>query len=249
MELIEQMQKDYRRIMMKTVLLTPLTFGIGRFYLWSLPLLVGMPLWFLPLLVGMPALFPIELAVLVVVVLPCAGVVYTYIIPTPQALRIYYKSREKFLAKVQQLPPEQYELLLFEYPTAKKIPIYYDRWKLIRGSEAIYVTPNFLFVPGLFLIEREEIEEIILHEMNVLYYKPQVVFSFTLKNQSKQHLMVAYSYSTCPETAEQIMAWFWGCDPNDPKLWMWTSDWFNECQKRWILQPDSFRTWRQWFEE
>jgi len=252
MELIKLMQKDYRRILLKTMFLTPITEEIGRIYMW-IPALILMPIGG-PLLIVRGMLGYVSLIdalgafawLLGICFFIRPGIIYVYMIGI---LPKYFRNHKRFVAKVEQLTPAQYEAILSEYPTARKIPIYYDQRKKILGSEAIYVTSNFLFVPGLFLIERDEIENIILYGKEYGVFLPQAIFSFTLKNQSKQNLLIAYRYFICPETAEQVMAWFWGCAPDDPKLWGRTNIWYKECEKQWPPWPASREELKRLFGE
>ena len=153
--------------------------------------------------------------------------------------------------------------MLSEYPTAKKVDFYFDRSKGILGVERIYVTDNFLFIPGLFVINRSEIENILIRnpegdngkEFVFLLISPlgkildgdrfikmyQKVSSeahqyrihpetgkltYLSKDDSEEMFRLDYSYDVHPETAEQIMAWFWQCDPNDPTLPERTKAWY-----------------------
>jgi len=84
--------------------------------------------------------------------------VIMYLIFSPVTRLLHYGvARKNFLHKVGQLERAQYEQLITEYSGKKQIKVYYDKRKKIIGSGKIYVTDNFLFVPGLLLITREEV--------------------------------------------------------------------------------------------
>lgn len=109
----------------------------------------------------------------------------------------------------------QRKALLSEYPEAKKILIYHDVKKKIVGTVRIYVTKNFLFVPGLLLAGKDEISKIVAFNA----FTPAITtFVFYCKNQPRKELVLYYRFKVCPETAEQIMAWFWNCNSDDVEL-------------------------------
>jgi len=157
-----------------------------------------------------------------------------------------YETRKSFVAKVKQLDSVQHEMLLDEYPTARKIPIFYDKRKRVAGAETIYVTENFLFVPGLFLINREEIRDVILYGAEFRTGRVKSIFSFILEDQSKQNMMLYYSYRICPETAEQVMAWFWQCEPDDPTLPERTKQFYKSCKEYWFKKSGFTRKPQPW---
>ena len=142
-------------------------------------------------------------------------------------LRKYRAHHENFISKVKALSHEQHTKLLSEYPAAMEIKIYHDKKKWIKGSEAIYVTDNFLFVPGLFLVSRHDIEDIFITSPQRRKYW-QSSFTFLLKDQSRQFIDVIYDFRICPETAEQVMAWFWQLDPNTPEIPEKVKSWYTK---------------------
>ena len=138
----------------------------------------------------------------------------------------YFLHRRRFIKTVKALDARQHKKLLSEYPSRKKIDTYYDKRKRIAGSEKVYVTENFLFMPGLFLIARDELDELEVEKMD---FDPDFSFHkmFATHNTIRfsveetdnwLYLPLNYKFKQSPETAEQIFAWFWQCDPNDPKL-------------------------------
>ena len=175
-----------------------------------------------------------------------------FLICIPFRILRYSEMHRAFVAKVKQLGRLEHEELLAEYPNWKKIDIYKNK-KRIDGKRkrsntlTIYITENFLFMPGLLLVHREELAEIKLilqktkytssspHYMgkSKIYFVKKAEASHTkpsgitgaihsdwlaeLESRSVR-LPLKYSYDKSPETAEQIMAWFWQYDPNDPAL-------------------------------
>ena len=148
----------------------------------------------------------------------------------------YNKFNREFVAKTKRLTKDQTELLLSEYPNRKKIKIYYDRKKTTLGSAAIYVTDNFLFIPGLLLIIRDELKEIKITQLYVDFSPmgtppdsragkgliniksiTRIEF-FRIGAPSIRSPLWEYRYHRSPETVEQIMAWFWQCGADDPRL-------------------------------
>ena len=106
------------------------------------------------------------------------------------------------------------------------------------------MTDNFLFVPGLLLVLREELDEIkivenyfsfrvrdLLFGILPLFPLPELnrkkggffniktvtSFEFVSKGVSLR-FPLDYSYRKSPETAEQVMAWYWQCDTKTPGL-------------------------------
>lgn len=177
-------------------------------------------------------------------------------------------AHKEFIKKVKSLDLRQYEQLLSEYPFARKIDFYDDHSKGILGVERIFVTDNFLFIPGLFLIRREEVETMVIRvperdsgkefafllvspfgkvpggdEFSRMYRKllnetyryrihPETgKRTYLLKDEAEEVFRLDYSYDRSPETAEQIMAWFWKCDPNDPTFLMRMEAWIEKCRE------------------
>ena len=163
-----------------------------------------------------------------------------YLFCLPMRRRPYVEYRKKFISKVNQLNSLQTKTLLSEYPSRKKIEIYYDKKKKTTGSVAIYVTDHFLFIPGLLLVPREEVDEIKVSELywnissrslspirqyfldtnrkGAINVKVVTRFEFISEGTDPIYSPMDYDYSVSPETAERVMAWFWQCDPNDPGL-------------------------------
>jgi len=157
-------------------------------------------------------------------------------------MRLYKKSNEAFVSKVKKMSDVQTERLMTEYSNREKILIYYGQKKKKLGSAAIYVTDNFLFIPGLLLVLREELEKIeLVNIYATLRGRDLLVWTALFpisRNTEKKGLVnikcvtridfvslgiatifpLDYNYGESPKTAEQIMAWFWQCEQNDPAL-------------------------------
>jgi len=147
----------------------------------------------------------------------------------------YLKAHKRFVAQVNALETEQYEMLLSEYPSAKKVEIYYDRKKKKLSPLAIYLTDGFLFVPGQLLIPRKEIKEISYDQRS---HTGGMELVFFLKSQDFG-FSIDYHYPYYPKTMEHVLAWFWKRDPNDPKLRKKVKDWYVEngvipARVRWV---------------
>ena len=143
--------------------------------------------------------------------------------------RHHVRYRKNFLETVGRLDTCQTEKLLSEYAARKKIELYYSKTKRVAGSGALYITENFLFVPGLFLVSRHEVEKVEVTRAFIFIGSIRIPTSITLiyfhfKSAKPQYLPLDYKYKKSPETAEQVMAWFWQCDPNDPMLSQRTKD-------------------------
>lgn len=154
----------------------------------------------------------------------------------------YRRSNKKFVSKVNQLSEYQAEKLLSEYPRRRKIRMLYNRVynnkkRKLLSSAIVYTTDNFLFIPGLFLICRDELDGVEIFDLPGSRVTGVGTFvDFTLKGEaptqlphptliphpvrlpSTVRLPLDYIYRESPETAEQIMAWFWQCDPDSPGL-------------------------------
>jgi len=215
MEFIELTKPEYKRILRRLILVTPLTEPLKIVWLF---VLIGI---FIGVTRETATWLSVTLTALLFLALRPGVILLSILFRRPY----YQESHEEFVSKVQQLGASQYEQLSSEYPSAKRISIYYDRGKRLLGSEMIYVTDHFLFMPGLFLINREDIDEISVSGPRAAH-EFTTTFTFALKEQSKQKLTMCYRYKICPETAEQIMAWFWQCDPSDPTLPERTKAWY-----------------------
>jgi hypothetical protein len=133
----------------------------------------------------------------------------------------YIKLHKIFVDKVNQLDDLQAKMLLNEYSNRERIEIIYYKKTMTTGSASVYKTKNFLFIPGLFLIRRDEIVEIRVVDAAVgtsPFGDKDTRIMFRLKRGEPTHLPLDYSYDESPKTLEQIMAWFWQCDPNDLTL-------------------------------
>ena len=161
----------------------------------------------------------IEGALIIIVFILILHLFFLYAIPS--RVRLYKNSNRIFVSEVMKLNNAKMEKLLCEYPDKKRIEAYYGKKKKTAMSASIYTTENFLFVPGLFLIYREEIEDIKIIDdcLNFALFKVKTatVFRFLSKGAFVT-LTLDYNYDESPETAEQIFAWFWQCDLNDPTL-------------------------------
>ena len=145
---------------------------------------------------------------------------------------IYYRI---FVSQVKQLNSQQYEMLLAEYPSAKIIKK--NKWY------DIYITDNFLFVPGLFLVCREEIDEIGVRNKDARQYD-ELIFLFSTKEKEKKELRLPYlsffrarKYKDYSGVVEAIMAWAWQRNPDDSK--------FPEQVKRWYEENVAIIPWRR----
>jgi len=137
----------------------------------------------------------------------------------------FTQARKIFLAILAQLDQEEAKRLLSEYPNRKRFGISYHRKKKRMTSGICYVTDSFLFIPGLLLIPRERLEEIKLifdHStaMGTDWFEPtgHSEIQFILKGGFPIVFPLKHNYHKSPETAEQIMVWFWQCDPNAPDI-------------------------------
>ena len=151
----------------------------------------------------------------------CALYSILTVIFTPVRKLRYVRAHEVFVAAVRRLTEPQYDALLTEYPCRKKIEVYYDKKRKLIGSGVIYVTNNFLFVPGLLLVCREDLKEIkIIHGVKQIYRTGTKItkIRFVFTRFPSVLLPIKYDYENSPHTALQIMAWFWQCNPNDPAL-------------------------------
>jgi len=171
-----------------------------------------------------------------------------YLLFTPFRILRYKKMHRAFISRVEQMNSHEYEALVSGFPSRKKIEIYKNRKKEPSSPGAIYVIDNFLFVPGLLLVRREELEDIKLTIEKVrlvgssrdirisrIHFfskpgnscaEPSLMTKILHGSGSMRaelearsvRLPLKYNYDKSPETAEQIMAWFWQCDPNSPDL-------------------------------
>ena len=223
MEFIELTNSEYKRILRRVALVTPITESlkiVGVFVLAGI--VVGV-------MRETVTLVSVTLTTLLFLMLR-PGVVFLGVLS--MLFSYYPRSRKIFISKVKGLDSPQYEQLLSEYSNARRVNIYYDRGKRLLGSDVIYVTEHFLFIPGLFLMSREEISEISILGRRVSH-EPTTTFLFSLKDQSEQKLILYYRYKDCPETTEQIMAWFWQCDPDESDLQERTKVFVKESEEKW----------------
>jgi len=96
-------------------------------------------------------------------------------------------------------------MLQLEYQTSSKIQIIYQaRKKKRQGAETVYITENFLIIPGYFLVNSEEISDIHLIEPLL---NNKTTFKFILKDQTVRELNLYRRYRVSDETADQIMVW------------------------------------------
>ena len=131
-------------------------------------------------------------------------------------LRAYNRSNKSFISKVSSLSPDQYEALLREHASAMRIEIFFEAMRRrMPGAETIYLTENFLFIPGYFLVLREDIYEICLSDPLL---NAKTTFTFVLKDNTKLDLYLFCRYRVSNDTLSQIMMWFWQCEPCDPTL-------------------------------
>ena len=194
----------------------------------------------LSVLAGLPILGPNGMSTPVKVILAllawfiCAAISFLIarIVAAPFQRITYFEYHRKFVSVVKQLTRDQTERLLSEYPDRKKIEAYRDG--KILTSPTIYVTDNFLFIPGLFLVARENLGEILIIELTsalpprggVSVKSGYNGVSFLSKEYQltrssdyiipRAELPISYNPTLAPEIGEQIMAWYWQCDPDDP---------------------------------
>ena len=170
----------------------------------------------------------------------------------PFRFRRLAKAHVAFCEKVKHLTAAQQEGLMGTYETRRKADVYTrkkgaKKRKASNGA-AIYLTDDFIFVPGLMLLFHEELADIKLTiaKQSIAGWPVPIRTSriyFVLKHPSISpkeakkidflyglgsfegylkanavQLPLKYSYDKSPETAEQILAWFWQKDPLDPTL-------------------------------
>ena len=148
-----------------------------------------------------------------------------FLIVTQSRKSHFSRYHRSFISKVNQLTPAQTQELLSEYPNRKRIDVYYGfdiHYGVLKkklSPLAIYVTDNFLFVPGLFLIMREEIGNIscvsgVDEEGNE---KRITRVEFQLRERRKRlfiyytptiKLPMMYDRKYSAETGEQILLWW-----------------------------------------
>ena len=233
MELIELTNPEYKHMLRKLVWRTPF---------WKLWRILGPLSVFIFLLeLANPASIGMTFWIILAANVLC-------LLLAPLRIRRYSKMHAGFVSRIKQLNKSEYEALLSEYQARKSIHIFKNKKQEVSKPEIIYATDNFIVVPGLLLVHREELADVRLtvEKLRIAGYWNDVRISrihFVLKNppvcaksaklinalegldtlpgylktQAKR-LPFKYSYDKSPETAEQIMAWFWQLDPNDPTL-------------------------------
>ncbi|MCL2042603.1 MAG: hypothetical protein FWG89_00535 [Treponema sp.] len=131
----------------------------------------------------------------------------------------------KFRAQFNLLDATQKEMLLREYPERKIV----DTMKHTGNKDmdtppgSIYLTENFIFVAGLFLMFRENINDV---QLRIAKNLSAAVVDYYTKGQNGKKgkryslplILLHYSPKHAPHALEEIMAWYWQCDSDDPDL-------------------------------
>ena len=141
-----------------------------------------------------------------------------------------YMDRKSFHNQLNQLSRYQMEMWHTEYPSRKRVEVPLALGK--RGLklhksfneheviDAFYITSNFWFIPNRAVICKENLKAV-----NIMHIgEDNETFAFFFrakgKNSMKEHIyrltLKHYDYRTSPKVAEELMAWFWGCAPDDP---------------------------------
>ena len=172
--------------------------------------------------VGISAILGIALGALSVLALVFAYFLAWAVWLVPFYYFVYFMSNKRFRTQVGLLSPAQNEMLLAEYLSSRKIEIPdYGRKALVKPV-GIYLTENFLFIPGLLLELREYLTDVhVQSSYNKKKKNSRIYFYAMNHDKDKVYLYllpIAFSHQQSPEIAEQIMAWFWQCDPTDPGL-------------------------------
>ena len=157
-----------------------------------------------------------------------AGIHIIWLLDVPFQWARYKKAHTHFVSCASPLNKAQMDALMSEYPNRKRIEIIYHKRTRMPASACIYITDSFLFVPGLLLVFRQEIEEILI--VNTTRdnnrYRPTAFvlpetkthIEFLTINGAIECLPFEYSHNHSPRTAEQVMAWFWQCDDDDSEI-------------------------------
>ena len=131
----------------------------------------------------------------------------------------------KFRAQFNLLDATQKEMLVREYPSRKKVNTmkHTGNKEIDTPPGSIYLTEKFLFVPGLFLMFRENINDV---KIRIAKDKSVTVVDFYAKGQKGKRekryrlplILLHYSIKHAPQALKQIMAWYWQCESDDPGL-------------------------------
>jgi len=226
MDFVQLTRGEYIRILIGRILVSPIKeplWGNRRVLLLCLLPYIGL------LTQGIPRWLDAINPIVVIVLLPVLTALFLGVALTVLSIIFLLPNsiakHRKFISYVKHLDSKKNAMLLSEYPEARRIYIYYDKKNKILGTETIYVTKNFLFVPGFFLVCWDDIEEVFVHGPT---RTGTTVFVFLLKNKLESDLEVYYRFRISPGTAEQVMSWFWQCDPSDPALPEKTISWYKD---------------------
>ena len=221
MGFVKVTQAEYRRTLVKTAALAPIAVALGRL---SLKIMMILGITFLS--TGLIFTFPLLTRIGALLVLP---ITISYLSTWFLLLPYFFLHNRRFFVKLNHLSDLEREVLVAEHPTARVLPTYYDKKRKFRGAQSVYITDSFLYVPGLFLAVKEEIEDIVVSRFNFMDRgEVELKFSFHLKDNTTQILHLKHRYEFFPETIEQMMAWFWGMDPEDSGLPYRTKAWYEQ---------------------
>ena len=201
-EFVEITKAEYKRTYIKTSLLTPLTETVES--IWQ-PFVILCVLYILYILESLVRLNNVLIILGVMCIISIGLRTALMIGRIIYLLHTYAKSHKAFCSQVTGLSRNTYEMLQLEYQTSSKIQIIYQaRKKKRQGAETVYITENFLIIPGYFLVNSEEISDIHLIEPLL---NNKTTFKFILKDQTVRELNLYRRYRVSDETADQIMVW------------------------------------------